>query len=175
VPAPHLELSQEFLTDSHQDIFQWDNMAFGGAIALPHNAHEETLKEFLSMPYLDPAQKIALQNEVSNLKPQDIWAIPLLIDVLKKEGNARQIHALAATGLGNIGPGASVGISAILDASMEQAAILGDYTQPMLSALAKIDPDGRNLAGELPEFEKRHYAPSAQLVSKEIRDRLQIH
>jgi hypothetical protein len=170
--APRLELARDF-HDGMGEQFQIRDFAFADGLPAPSlNVDRARIEALLGLRFLGPQQQRELGAELARLGPDDGWAIAPLVELLGKQNRPVALHALAARGLGRIGPGAKEAIPALLDASMQGGAIMGAYTPALQEALAGIDPAGDAVVDALPDFEARHYRSAARYVAKNVLKRL---
>lgn len=171
--SPRVELSQDF-QDDHGIQFTIEDFDFGAAPpGISSGVNRERLSELLHLEYFANDNIRLLRHLIEQLTPRDEWAVAPLTDALRKGGSVTVVHPILAEGLGNIGPAAQSAIPALLDASMQGAAIRGDYAGSLVKAIKKIDPSGKKVIPELALFEKSHYTPGARHIAQEILSQLE--
>jgi hypothetical protein len=163
------ELSQDFLDEDGRHLLLFKEFGFAEGLESPSAfANKTRLSPLLQMKAIAGVDVLSLKSELGKLNASDSWAVPLLIDFLKTNFALARYRTVILGGLGNLGPAAKQAIPQILDGVMNQAAINRDYLQPMIDALAKIDPNGEFLIPELTLFESRHKHPAAKTVVKAV-------
>ncbi len=170
---PRIAHMQDFI-GSAGDMFSFK--VFTPVRGLPPaatGANKARIEALLALTYWDDNKQMELENQLSRLTAEDTWALPLLIEKLSQRGGSNQtIHPYLIKGLAGMGAGAVPAIPALLNASMEGAAINGTMALLIAEAIRFIDPVGDETLKAIPAFVSSNYEPGAKHVVRDVLARL---